>query len=106
MPAKQNPPAPAAPHPSGQSWTLPPTAPPVGRSTVEAIQSGLIYGYAGLVDGLVERILAQVDAPVPVVATGGLAPIVVAHTRLVKDIQPDLTLVGLAEIFALNNEGA
>jgi type III pantothenate kinase len=75
---------------------------PVGRSTVEAIQSGLIYGYAGLVDGLVERILAQVDLPVPVVATGGLAPIVVAHTRLVKDVQPDLTLMGLAEIFALN----
>ncbi|HKZ20155.1 MAG TPA: type III pantothenate kinase [Acidimicrobiia bacterium] len=78
---------------------------PVGRSTVEAIQSGLIYGYAGLVDGLVERILAQVDTPVPVVATGGLAPTVVAHTRLVKEVQTDLTLVGLAEIFALNHDG-
>ncbi|HEX2421432.1 MAG TPA: type III pantothenate kinase [Acidimicrobiia bacterium] len=79
---------------------------PVGRSTVEAIQSGLIYGYAGLVDGLVERILAQVEVPVPVVATGGLAPIVVAHTRLVKDVEPDLTLMGLAEIFALNQSGS
>ena len=78
----------------------------IGTDTGSSIQSGLVFGYAGLVDGLVERILAQVDAPVPVVATGGLAPIVVAHTRLVKDIQPDLTLVGLAEIFALNNEGA
>jgi type III pantothenate kinase len=78
---------------------------PVGRSTVEAIQSGLIYGYAGLVDGLVERILAQVDAQVPVVATGGLAPIVVPHTRLVKDVEPDLTLMGLAEIFSLNHDG-
>jgi pantothenate kinase type III len=40
-----------------------------------------------------------------VVATGGLAPIVVPHTRLVKDVEPDLTLMGLAEIFSLNHDG-
>ena len=77
---------------------------PVGRSTVEAIQSGLIYGYAGLVDGLVERILSQVDQPAPVIATGGLAPTVIAHTRLVNNVDKDLTLRGLAEIFALNDD--
>jgi type III pantothenate kinase len=75
---------------------------PVGRSTVEAIQSGLIFGYAGLVDGLVGRIRASVDGPCPAVGTGGLAPVVVAHTTSVDSIEPDLTLVGLAEIFARN----
>jgi type III pantothenate kinase len=73
-------------------------APPraVGRSTVEAIQSGLVYGYAGLVDGLLDRILAEVEAPdVPIVATGGLAEIVVAHCRHEIRLDEYLTLRGL-----------
>lgn len=74
----------------------------VGRSTVEAIQSGLIFGYAGLVDGLVTRIRATIEEDCPAVATGGLAAIVVAHTQSIASIEPDLTLVGLAEIFARN----
>jgi len=81
---------------------LVPPRSPVGRSTVEAIQSGLIYGYAGLVDGLVARIRAGVDSSCPAVATGGLAPVVIAHTTHVTSIEPDLTLVGLAEIYARN----
>jgi type III pantothenate kinase len=81
---------------------LSPPRSPVGRSTVEAIQSGLIYGYAGLVDGLVTRIAGSVTGPCPVVATGGLAETVVRHTSTVTNIEPDLTLIGLAEIYRLN----
>ncbi|MFP3915928.1 MAG: type III pantothenate kinase, partial [Actinomycetota bacterium] len=69
----------------------------VGRSTVEAIQSGLVYGYAGLVDGLMERILAELDAggDVPAVATGGLAEVVIGQCRHRITLDPHLTLRGL-----------
>ncbi|HLU31134.1 MAG TPA: type III pantothenate kinase [Acidimicrobiia bacterium] len=68
----------------------------VGRSTVEAIQAGLVYGYAGLVDGLVERILEETGiTEAPLVATGGLAETVVVHCRHEIVIDPDLTLRGL-----------
>ena len=75
---------------------------PVGRSTVEAIQSGLIYGYAGLVDGLVGRIMATLDQSCPVVATGGLAGVMIEFTTTVTALEPDLTLLGLAEVYARN----
>ena len=75
---------------------------PVGRSTVEAIQSGLIYGYAGLVDGLVGRIMSTLDAGCPVVATGGLAAVMIDFTTAVTALEPDLTLIGLAEVYARN----
>jgi len=80
---------------------LPPRS-PVGRSTVEAIQSGLIYGYAGLVDGLVGRIMSTLEVPCPVVATGGLAKVMIEYTTTMTDSEPDLTLIGLAEVFARN----
>lgn len=75
---------------------------PVGRSTVEAIQSGLIYGYAGLVDGLVGRILEVLGEGCPVVATGGLAETLMEHARSITNYEPDLTLIGLAEIYGRN----
>ncbi|MGH8928408.1 MAG: type III pantothenate kinase [Acidimicrobiia bacterium] len=75
---------------------------PVGRSTVEAIQSGLIYGFAGLVDGLVGRIMATLGEGCPVVATGGLAEVMTPFTTTVTVVEPDLTLLGLAEIYARN----
>jgi len=75
---------------------LVPPRSPVGKSTVEAIQSGLIYGTAGEVDGIVDRIRAELDAPeAPVVATGGLAPVVIPHCRTVDHHVPSLTLEGL-----------
>lgn len=73
-------------------------APPraVGRSTVEAIQSGLVFGYAGLVDGLIGRMLADPESEdAPVVATGGLAETVIAHCGHPITLDPDLTLRGL-----------
>jgi type III pantothenate kinase len=81
---------------------LVPPRSPVGRSTVEAIQSGLIYGYAGLVDGLVDRILAVLGEPCPVVATGGLAETFIGHAHRIEQVEPDLTLIGLAAVFRRN----
>jgi type III pantothenate kinase len=75
---------------------LVPPRSPVGKSTVEAIQSGLIYGTAGEVDGVVERIRAELEAPkATVIATGGLAPVVIPHCRTIDHHEPWLTLEGL-----------
>ncbi len=75
----------------------------IGKNTVEALQSGALYGFAGQVDGLVERITAELGGVVTaVVATGGLAPIVVAESRTITHHEPDLTLIGLDLIHAKN----
>lgn len=76
----------------------------VGRSTVEATQSGLMYGFAGLVDGLVERFIAELslDPTLPVVATGGMATVVGPLCRTVTAVDDELTLWGLRLIFERN----
>ena len=79
---------------------LQPPRSPIGKSTVEAIQSGLLYGTAGEVDAIVDRIRAELDAPdAPVVATGGLAPVVIPHCRTVGHHEPWLTLHGLRMVY-------
>jgi type III pantothenate kinase len=82
--------------------TVPPHA--IGKNTVAALQSGMVLGFAGLVDGLVTRIAAELVAqfgerPV-VVATGGLAPLVADSCRSITDREPDLTVHGLRLAFA------
>lgn len=67
----------------------------IGRSTVQALQSGAILGYAGLVEGLVSRLRADLDEAVPAIATGGLAPLIVPETTVFAHIDPDLTLHGI-----------
>jgi len=75
----------------------------VGKNTVEALQSGALYGFAGQVDGLVRRIIAELGGSVTaVVATGGLAPIVIGETETVTHHEPDLTLHGLRLVFERN----
>ena len=74
----------------------------IGKNTVEVLQSGILYGFAGLVDGLVRRIVAELDADVTVIATGGLAVLVVEHCETVSIHEPDLTLVGLRLVFEKN----
>jgi type III pantothenate kinase len=71
----------------------------IGRNTVTNIQSGLVYGYAGLVDGLVERIRAELDGDPRVVATGGLAPLLQGVARSIQRVDPDLRLQGLRLIW-------
>jgi type III pantothenate kinase len=80
---------------------LTPPRSPIGKSTVEAIQSGLIFGTAGEVDGIVERIRAELPGAT-VVATGGLAPVVIPHCRTVDHHEPWLTLEGLRLVFEKN----
>ena len=74
----------------------------IGKNTVEVLQSGILYGFAGLVDGLVRRIVAELDGDVTVIATGGLAVLVVEHCETVSIHEPDLTLVGLRLVFEKN----
>ena len=79
------------------------TAPPsvIGKSTVEAIQSGLIFGTAGEVDAIVERVKGEIG-PATVVATGGLAPVVIPHCHTIEHHEPWLTLEGLRLVFERN----
>lgn len=80
---------------------VPPPA-PVGRGTVQAMQSGLLYGHAGLVDGLMERIVAQVGPEAHRIATGGLAATIVPHCRTVEVVDEFLTLEGLRLVYRRN----
>jgi type III pantothenate kinase len=76
---------------------------PIGKNTVEAIQSGLLYGTAGEVDGIVARLRQELGAPeAPVVATGGLAGDVIPHCRTVDHHEPWLTLEGLRMVYERN----
>jgi type III pantothenate kinase len=77
----------------------------IGKNTVACVQSGIIFGTAALVDGLVERVVDELDAAARVVATGGLAPLVVQFCRRVESIEPTLTLKGLRLVFERNFEG-
>jgi type III pantothenate kinase len=75
----------------------------IGRNTVEALQSGAVYGFAGQVDGLVERIKEELGAPdAIVIATGGLAEVVIEASRTITHHEPNLTLYGLQMVFAKN----
>jgi type III pantothenate kinase len=74
----------------------------IGTNTVTAIQSGLFWGYVGLVDGLVGRCLAELDEQAQVVATGGMATLLGEAASSVHAVEPDLTLVGLGLLYARN----
>jgi type III pantothenate kinase len=75
----------------------------VGKDTVSSMQAGILYGYAGLVDGLVERIKAEVKSDPRVVATGGLAKIIAAETKSIQVVDDMLTLEGLRIIYKRNS---
>lgn len=79
---------------------------PIGKNTVEALQSGILYGVAGQVDGLVRRLREALspDDPqaVQVIATGGLAPLAITYSETVSRYEPALTLIGLRLIFERN----
>jgi type III pantothenate kinase len=76
----------------------------IGKNTVEALQSGAVYGFAGQVDGLVDRIVEELGSPVKaVIATGGLSGIVVPESETITHHEPDLTLIGLRLMFERNS---
>ena len=75
----------------------------IAKNTVEALQSGALYGFAGQVDGIVTRIVAELGGEVTaVIATGGLAPVVIAESSTVTVHRPDLTLQGLRLVYDKN----
>ncbi len=71
----------------------------IGRDTIASIQSGIIFGYAGLVDGMVERMRTEMATSPRVVATGGLAPLIGKVSRTIESVEPDLTIEGLRLIY-------
>ena len=78
----------------------PPAA--IGKNTVHAMQSGLLYGYVGLVEGMVDRFRAELGADMKVIGTGGLTEIIAAETEVIQIVAPWLTLDGLRLIWDIN----
>jgi type III pantothenate kinase len=74
----------------------------IGQNTVRAIQSGLLYGYVGLVEGMVERFRAELGQGMKVIGTGGLAPIIAEETKAIEILAPWLTLDGLRLVWEMN----
>jgi type III pantothenate kinase len=74
----------------------------IGKSTTEAMQSGIFWGYVGLIEGMVQRITSEFGSDLAVVATGGLAPLFVGVTPLIHHLDPEITMRGLVEIYRRN----
>lgn len=74
----------------------------IGKTTVGAIESGLYYGYAGLVDGLVRRMKNELGADTTCIATGGLASVIAPEVDAIEHVDPDLTLQGLRMVWERN----
>lgn len=74
----------------------------VGRNPVSSMQSGIVYGYAGLVDGLCQRLKRELGYPCRVVATGGLSTLIAPHTESIEHVDGDLTLTGLRLLYERN----
>jgi len=73
----------------------------IGKNTVQAMQSGLLFGYVGLVEGLVARFRAELGPEMKVIATGGLAPLIAAETGVIDAVDPWLTLEGLRLVWEI-----
>jgi type III pantothenate kinase len=82
-------------------------APPavIGKTTVGGLQSGLVYGFAGQVDGIVARMRGELGDDARVIATGGLAGLIAPHSEAIELVDPLLTLEGLRLIWELNRDG-
>lgn len=74
----------------------------IGTNTVAAMQSGLVFGYVGLIEGIVARIQQELGEKATVVATGGYAELIARETTVIDKINPDITLIGLRLIYLMN----
>ena len=75
----------------------------IGTSTIMAMQSGIVFGYVGLVEGIVARIQRELGEKATVVATGGYASVIAPETSVIDTVNPDITLIGLRQIYLLNS---
>jgi type III pantothenate kinase len=74
----------------------------IGKNTVECLQSGVVFGFAGQVDGVVRRMIKELGDVTAVIATGGLAPVVVAECETITHHEPMITLIGLRLVYERN----
>jgi type III pantothenate kinase len=74
----------------------------IGTNTIAAMQSGIIFGYVGLIEGIVARIQKELGEKAKVVATGGVAKLLAKETAVIDVVNPDLTLIGLKLIYEMN----
>ena len=80
------------------------TLPVLGRDTTSAMESGIFWGYVGMIEGLIARLRTEQGADLPAIATGGLASLFAPHLPMISAVDVDLTLRGLVAIYNLNNE--
>lgn len=78
----------------------------IGKGTITAMQSGILFGYVALVEGMVARIQAELGEKARVIATGGLAGVIAEEAKVIEIVAPDLTLIGLRIIYELNRPKA
>jgi type III pantothenate kinase len=78
---------------------VPETSSVVGRTTQSQMLIGIYWGYVAMLEGLTERIKAELNRPVTVIATGGLATLFAKHTKVFDAIEPDLTIQGLSLLY-------
>jgi type III pantothenate kinase len=74
----------------------------IGTNTIAAIQSGIVYGYTSLVEGMLARIKKELGEKAKVIATGGYASLIAKETKVFDEVNPDLTLIGLRLIYEMN----
>ncbi len=76
----------------------------LGKNTITSLQAGLVFGFAGLVEGLVERMQAELGGGARVIATGGLAHVIAPETRVIERVEPNLALIGLRLVYERNRQ--
>ncbi|MBN1862158.1 MAG: type III pantothenate kinase [Dehalococcoidales bacterium] len=76
----------------------------IGSSTISAMQSGIVFGYVGLIEGIIARIQRELGDKAKVVATGGWAEAIARETKIIEAVNPDLTLIGLRIIYHMNRD--